>query len=50
LLNEWKKLFKEKGNKSMWHQLCRVINEWDTYDDFQKEHVFETLNKTFGNR
>ena len=49
LLVEWKELFREKGNKHMWHQLCQVIYKWDTFEAPQKEHVFEVLHKTFGN-
>ena len=47
ILNEWKKIFKEKGNTAMWHQICKIIKNWDTYTDMQKDHVFEVLEKTF---
>lgn len=50
ILNEWKKAFKEAGNINMWHQMCKVINAWDTLADVQKEHVFDTLHKFFGRR
>lgn len=49
LLTEWKNLFKEKGNTVMWRELIRTIKAWDMLNSIQKEHVFEVLNKTFGN-
>jgi 5-methylcytosine-specific restriction endonuclease McrA len=49
LLTKWKKYFKEAGNKPMWHQLCKVIRLWDTFNANKKEEIFEKLNKNFPN-
>ena len=48
LLKQWKQLFKESKNSAMWHQLCRIINAWDSLDKLQKDHIFEVLHKNFG--
>lgn len=47
LLEQYKLMFKEAGNKGMWHQICKVINAWDTFEQIQKDHVFDTLHKFF---
>lgn len=47
LLEQYKLMFKEAGNKSMWHQMCKVINAWDTLEQVQKDHVFDTLHRFF---
>lgn len=47
LLEQYKKMFKEAGNKGMWHQMCKVIKSWDTLDSIQKEHVFDVLHRFF---
>lgn len=48
LLKEWKKLFKKHKNTNMCRQLTTVIKDWNKYSTEQKEHVFDTLGKTFG--
>lgn len=48
ILEQYKQMFKEAGNKGMWHQMCKVIKAWDTLEDFQKDHVWEVLHKFFG--
>ena len=47
ILEQYKQMFKEAGNKSMWHQMCRVISAWDKLESLQKEHVFEVLHNMF---
>ena len=47
LLEQYKQMFKEAGNKAMWHQMCKVIKAWDQLDSLQKEHVFEVLHRFF---
>lgn len=47
LLKEYKRIFKEYGNKAMWHETCKVIKNWDTFNSIQKEHVFEVLHNLF---
>lgn len=47
LLEQYKQMFRENGNKRMWHQMCKVIKSWDTLDSIQKEHVFEVLHRFF---
>jgi hypothetical protein len=47
LLAEYKQMLKECGAKRMWHDICRIINVWDTLDDMQKNHVFDVLNRFF---
>lgn len=47
LLEQYKLMFKEAGNKGMWHQLCKVIKKWDTLEQIQKDHVFDTLHRFF---
>ena len=47
LLEQYKKMFKEAGNKAMWHQMCKIIKAWDQLDSIQKEHVFEVLHRFF---
>ncbi len=47
LLEQYKQMFKEAGNKGMWHQMCKVIKQWDTLEQIQKDHVFDTLHKFF---
>lgn len=48
LLEQYKLMFKEAGNKRMWHQMCKVINAWDTLADVQKEHIWDVLHRFFG--
>ena len=47
ILEQYKQIFKEHGNKDMWHQMCKVITEWDKLESIQKEHVFEVLHNMF---
>lgn len=47
ILEQYKLTFKEAGNKAMWHQMCKVIKAWDTLEQIQKDHVFDTLHKFF---
>ena len=47
LLEQYKLMFKEAGNKEMWHQMCKVINAWDSLEQVQKDHVFDTLHRFF---
>lgn len=47
LLEQYKQMFKEAGNKGMWHQMCKVIEAWDSLIDIQKNHVWEVLHKFF---
>ena len=47
ILEQYKLMFKEAGNKNMWHQMCKVIKAWDTLEQFQKDHVFDTLHNFF---
>lgn len=47
LLEQYKLMFKEAGNKNMWHQICKIIKQWDTFEQIQKDHVFDTLHKFF---
>ena len=48
LLEQYKLMFKEAGNTTMWHQICDVIKAWDTLEQIQKDRVFDTLNRFFG--
>lgn len=48
LLEQYKLIFKEAGNKGMWHQMCKVINTWDSLEEIQKNHVWDVLHKFFG--
>ena len=48
VLEQYKLSFKEAGNKKMWHEMCKVIKAWDSLEEIQKQHVFETLNRFFG--
>lgn len=45
ILNQYKIMFREQGNKAMWHQMCKVIKAWDSLDDIKKTTIFEKLNK-----
>lgn len=47
LLEQYKIMFKEAGNKGMWRQMIKVINAWDTLEQIQKDHVFDTLHRFF---
>lgn len=47
LLEQYKQMFKESGNKRMWHQMCKVIKAWDKLESLQKEHIFEVLHRFF---
>jgi ribosomal protein L37AE/L43A len=47
LLEQYKQMFKEAGNKTMWHEICTVIKNWDKFDTLQQEHIFDTLHKFF---
>lgn len=47
ILEQYKLMFKEAGNKGMWHQMCKVIKAWDALEQFQKDHVFDTLHNFF---
>lgn len=47
ILEQYKLMFKEAGNKGMWRQMIKVIKQWDTFEQIQKDHVFDTLHKFF---
>lgn len=47
ILEQYKQMFKEAGNKKMWHDICTVIKNWDKFDTLQQEHIFDTLHKFF---
>ena len=47
LLEQYKQMFRESGNKAMWRQMVKVIKAWDTLDSIQKEHIFECLHRFF---
>lgn len=47
ILEQYKIMFREAGNKQMWKQMIRVINAWDTLEQVQKDHVFDTLHRFF---
>lgn len=47
LLEQYKIMFREAGNKGMWRQMIKVINAWDTLEQIQKDHVFDTLHEFF---
>lgn len=49
LLAQWKDHYKEKGDTYMWHMLCEVIKNWDSYDDIVKDSIFATLHGNIGN-
>jgi hypothetical protein len=49
VLAYWKAHFKEVGDKYMWHLLCKVIKNWDNYDDIVKDSIFATLHGNIGN-
>ena len=48
ILEQYKLMFKEAGNKGMWHQMCKVIKAWDSLEEVQKNHVWEVLHRFFG--
>lgn len=48
LLEQYKQMFKEAGNMAMWHEVCKVINAWDTLDTIQKDHIWDCLHRFFG--
>lgn len=50
ILEQYKQMFKDAGNKGMWHEMCRVIKAWDTLEQIQKDHVFDTLHRFFGGK
>lgn len=45
ILNQYKIMFREQGNKAMWHQMCKVIKAWDSLEETKKLSIFEKLNK-----
>lgn len=47
ILEQYKLMFKEAGNKGMWRQMIKVIKQWDTFEQIQKDHVFDTLHRFF---
>ena len=47
-LEQYKLMFKEAGNKNMWRQMIKVIKAWDSLEQVQKDHVFDTLHHFFG--
>lgn len=47
LLEQYKLMFKEAGNKGMWKEMIKVIKAWDSLTDIQKNHVWEVLHKFF---
>ena len=49
LLKQWSKYFKETGNKAMWHEVCKVIKNWNSLTADKKQEIFQKLNKTFPN-
>ena len=46
-LEQYKLMFKEAGNRAMWHEMCSVIAAWDSLEQIQKEHVWEVLHRFF---
>lgn len=48
ILEQYKQMFKDAGNKGMWHQMCKVIKAWDSLEEVQKNHVWEVLHRFFG--
>ena len=50
ILIEYKKVFREAGNKNMWHQCCKVEKLWKAGELSQqaKDHVIEVLLKLRG--
>ena len=48
ILEQYKEMFRKSGNTAMWHEVLHVIRVWDTLEEVQQEHVFETLHKYFG--
>ena len=47
LLEQYKIMFREAGNKDMWKQMIKVIKAWDSLEQIQKDHVFDTLHQFF---
>ena len=47
ILEQYKQMFREAGNKDMWRQMIKVIKTWDTLEQIQKDHVFEVLHNFF---
>ena len=47
LLEQYKLMFKEAGNKEMWKAMIRVIRAWDSLEQVQKDHVFDTIHRFF---
>lgn len=47
VLEQYKRFFKQKGNKNMWKEMCQVINKWNSLTSMQKNHVFEVLKASF---
>ena len=47
ILEQYKIMFREAGNKNMWRQLIKVIKAWDSLEQIQKDHVFDTLHQFF---
>lgn len=45
ILQEWKKVFREAGNKTMWHQCCKVEKLWKEgkLNQVAKDHCIEVL-------
>ena len=45
ILQEWKKVFREAGNKGMWHQCCKVEKLWKEgkLDKLAKNHCIDVL-------
>lgn len=47
ILEQYKQMFREAGNKEMWRQMIKVIKTWDTLEQVQKDHVFDVLHNFF---
>ena len=47
ILAQYKQVFKEAGNKAMWHEVCKVEKMWDSLQSIQKEHIFKVLHNFF---
>ena len=48
LLKTWKQFFKSYNNKRMWREVLKVEKVWDSLDKATQDHIFDTLNRTFG--
>lgn len=47
ILEQYKIMFREAGNTKMQKELIKAIKAWDTLEQIQKDHVFDTLHRFF---